>query len=88
MSKLDEAIKAVRVALIFSIEDDDPDVITVPTPALLDLLSEAEAMKKELKAIVTREAWYVEQDRWDEMIPWFDMLPDEKANAIEYWSED
>ena len=48
--KLDEAIKEVRIALIFSIEDDDPDVITVPTTALLDLLHEAEAMKATLKA--------------------------------------
>lgn len=48
---------------------------------------ELTALKKELKAILTREEWYVEHHLWDTMIPWFDMGDVEKANAIEYWSK-
>jgi len=53
----------------------------------MDIHEELAALKKELRAITTREEWYWKQGRWDEMIPWFDLQPIEKRNAIEYWSE-
>lgn len=46
------------------------------------------ALEKEILAIKTREAWYVDQNRWDDMVPWFDLTDIERKNAIEYWGEE
>lgn len=45
------------------------------------------ALEKEILAIKTREAWYVDQERWEEMIPWFDLTDHERKQAIAYWGE-
>lgn len=52
-----------------------------------ELQHEILALKAEIKAIKTREAWYVDQKRWDEMVPWFDLTDNERKQAIEYWAD-
>lgn len=53
-----------------------------------ELQHEITALKLEIAAIKRRERTYVEQGRWDEMIPWFDLTDDEREVAIEYWGPD
>lgn len=83
----DEALNEMQQVIILSLGDEDHSRMEVPTEALLSIINEAVDMKRELRAITTREEWYINNKQWDEMVPWFDMSPQEKIAAIEFWSE-
>lgn len=53
-----------------------------------ELQHEIIALKLEIAAIKRREAQYVADGRWEEMVPWFDLTDNERERAIEYWGPD